>query len=130
MYSENTSRLAVLVVEDEPLLRMDAVDMIGDAGFKTYEACSADEAMALIRDNNDIGILFTDIDMPGSINGLKLAACVREGWPSVEILIASGVVGVTDEVMPEGSKFYSKPYVTAQIISDMKTIAATEDHSV
>ena len=94
MSSHSPNRPAVLVVEDEPLLRMDAIDLIEDAGFKTYEAASADAAIEIIRNHEDICFLFTDIDMPGSMDGLKLAEHVRAGWPSVAILIASGVVGV------------------------------------
>ncbi len=124
MCSEIPRRTAVLVVEDEPLLRMDAVDMIEDAGFKTYQAGSADEALEVIRNSDDIGILFTDIDMPGSMDGLSLASCVHSDWPTISILIASGVVGVTDEKMPKGSKFYAKPYATSQIVRDMESISA------
>jgi len=124
MSSHSPNRPAVLVVEDEPLLRMDAVDLIEDAGFKTYEAGSADAAIEIIRNHEDICFLFTDIDMPGSMDGLKLAEHVRAGWPSVAILIASGVVGVTEDVMPLGSRFYAKPYTTGQIINDLQMMAA------
>lgn len=126
MNIESNKRLAVLVVEDEPLLRMDAIDLIEEAGFKTYEASSADAAMDVIRDHDDIGILFTDIDMPGSMDGLELASCVREEWPAVTILIASGVVGIGEGQLPEGAKFFSKPYTTGQIIREMQNIAARE----
>ena len=124
MSSPTPNRPAVLVVEDEPLLRMDAVDLIEDAGFKTYEAASADAAMEIIRNHEDICFLFTDIDMPGSMDGLKLAEHVCACWPSVAILIASGVVGLTEDAMPPGSRFYAKPYATGQIISDLQTMAA------
>ena len=73
MAIEDKSKPAVLIVEDEPLIRMEAVDMITDAGFKTYEAASADKAIAMMELHDDIGILFTDIDMPGTMDGLKLA---------------------------------------------------------
>ena len=127
MHAKDTKRPAVLIVEDEPLLRMDAVDMIQDAGFKTYDAPSADVAIEIIGSHDDIGILFTDIDMPGSMDGLKLAKYVRAGWPSVKILIASGVIGVGDEEMPEGSKFYAKPYATSLIIDDLRTLIAQDE---
>jgi len=118
---------AVLIVEDEPLIRMDAVDMIEDAGFRTYEAASADDAIRLINGHDDIGILFTDIDMPGSMDGLALAAYVRNGWPPVAIMIASGVVEIEASAMPEGAAFIPKPYATSQITKTMQEIAARLD---
>ncbi|MCF7701861.1 response regulator [Loktanella sp. M215] len=113
---------AVLVVEDEPLIRMEAVDMIEDAGFKVYDASNADAAIILMELHDDIGILFTDIDMPGSMDGMKLAAYVRDRWPPVAIIIASGKVDLKDMHVPEGSKFFPKPYPTehiAQILGDI-----------
>lgn len=110
---------AVLVVEDEFLTRMDAVDMIRDAGFRTYEAGTADVAISLMERHGDIGILFTDIDLPGSMDGLELAAYVRDGWPPVEILIASGVVGIEKSDMPDGTCFFAKPYATRHVISEL-----------
>lgn len=111
----NQTRPAVLIVEDEPLIRMEAVDMIEDAGFRTYAAASADRAIALMEQHADIGILFTDIDMPGSMDGLKLAAHVRDRWPSAAIIIASGIVEVETLVLPEGASFFPKPYLNSQI---------------
>lgn len=66
MIAKDTRLPAVLIVDDDALIRMDAVDMIKDAGFRTYEAASADAAIVLLERHHDIGIMFTDIDMPGS----------------------------------------------------------------
>ncbi|MBA97090.1 MAG: response regulator [Sulfitobacter sp.] len=123
MASEDKSKPAVLIVEDEPLIRMEAVDMIMDAGFKTYEAGSADKAIAMMELHDDIGILFTDIDMPGTMDGLKLAAYVRNRWPPVAIIIASGVVELERTSLPEGSAFFPKPYATSQITKTLHDIA-------
>ncbi|MET0246935.1 MAG: response regulator, partial [Sphingomonas sp.] len=76
----------VLVVEDEPLQRMLAVDLVEDAGFVAIEAENADIAILTLGHRSDIQAVFTDIDMPGSIDGLKLAACVRDRWPPIEII--------------------------------------------
>lgn len=114
---------AVLVVEDEPLIRMDAVDMIEDAGFRTYEAGSADEAIVLMEHHEDIGVLFTDIDMPGTMDGLKLAEFVRGKWPSVAILITSGAIDISEESLPVGTVFLPKPYSMALIIEKLDSIA-------
>jgi CheY-like chemotaxis protein len=80
----------VLVVEDEMLLRMRAVDMVEDAGFTPVEAVDADEAVAILESRSDIALLFTDIQMPGSMDGLKLAHAVHERWPPIRIILVSG----------------------------------------
>ncbi|MFZ3584975.1 response regulator [Loktanella sp. DJP18] len=112
-----------MIVEDEFLIRMDAVDMICNAGFKTYEASSADQAIQLMDQHRDIGILFTDIDMPGSMDGLKLAAYVRDRWPPVVIIVASGASGVDHMMLPTGASFFSKPYQTSLISQTLRDIA-------
>ena len=81
----------VLVVEDEALLRMHATDMIEAAGYTVVEAANADEAVLILSQRMDIRIVFTDIDMPGSMDGLKLAAMVRDRWPPIELIVTSGV---------------------------------------
>ena len=112
-------RNIVLVVEDEPILRMMAVDLVEDAGFEAVEASSADEAVAILEARTDIRIVFTDIDVPGSMDGIKLAAAVRERWPPIEIIITSGYYDRSDIVLPPRSVFFAKPYdidkVTAQL---------------
>src|SRR3979411_777683 len=79
----------VLVVEDEMLLRMRAIDMVEDAGYTSVEAVDADEAVAILESRSDIALMFTDIQMPGSMDGLKLAHAVRERWPPVKIILVS-----------------------------------------
>jgi CheY-like chemotaxis protein len=95
-------RHVVLVVEDEPLLMMSAVDIVENAGFEAVEAGNADEAVRILESRTDIRIVLTDIDMPGSINGLKLAAAVRDRWPPIEIIIVSGHVRPKDDELPRG----------------------------
>src|ERR1700730_7179482 len=86
----------VLVVEDEMLLRMRAVDMVEDAGYTSVEAVDADEAVAILESRSDIALMFTDIQMPGSMDGLKLAHTVRERWPPIKIILASGQLKPAD----------------------------------
>ena len=100
----------VLVVEDEPLLLMTAIDIVEGAGFEAIAARDADEAIRLLESIPDIRILFTDIHMPGSMDGLKLAAAVRRRWPPIEIIIVSGMKRPDAAEMPERSVFFSKPY--------------------
>jgi len=115
----------VLVVEDEPLLRMAAIDLVEEAGFQAIEAQNADEAIQLLESRDDIRIIFTDVDMPaGSMNGLKLAAVVRDRWPPIEIIIVSGHYGAKLEEMPEGALFFAKPYPHGEVIRAMRELAA------
>ena len=106
----------VLIVEDEPLLLMNAVDMIEDAGFQAFTAENADEAIKLLETRTDISIIFTDIDMPGSMNGLRLANAIRGRWPPIKIIATSGHFRVRDGDLPDGGRFLPKPYSSGQII--------------
>ena len=117
-----TDKIAVLVVEDEALIRLDIVDQLADEGYEVLEAGSADEAVALLEANPAIRILFTDIDMPGSMDGLKLAAAVRDRWPPVKIVVTSGhrMVEITD--LPDGSVFFSKPYHHRKVVTSFREL--------
>src|ERR1700712_4076323 len=108
-------RPVVLVVEDEFLLRMDAVDIITAAGFEVLEASNADEAIEILESRFDITVVFTDIQMPGSMDSLKLAAAIRGRWPPIKIVATSGHVDVRHEDLPEGGRFVPKPYSPKQI---------------
>ena len=114
----------VLIVEDEPLLLMNAVDMIEDAGFQTLTAGNADEAIKLLETRTDISMIFTDIDMPGSMNGLRLAHAIRGRWPPIKIISTSGHFRVRDGVLPEGGQFLPKPYSSGQITDLISELAS------
>ena len=117
----STERPVVLVVEDEFLLRMDAADMIAAAGFDVVEATDADTAIGILEARNDVAVIFTDIQMPGSMDGLKLARAVRGRWPPIKIIATSGVrIGETD--LPEGGRFLPKPYSSAQITGMLRQL--------
>jgi CheY-like chemotaxis protein len=111
------SPIRVLVVEDEMFTRMDVVEMLRGAGFDILEATNADEAIQMLERNSDIRLVFTDVDMPGSMNGLKLAAAVRDRWPPVRIIATSGHFKIKAGDLPADARFISKPYQPAQIIS-------------
>lgn len=116
--------IIVLIVEDEPLLRLLAVDMVADAGFTALEAANSTEAVRILEARGDIQIVFTDVNMPQGIDGLDLATCIRERWPSIEIIITSGKPFPSDTPLPARSVFYTKPYRQAQIIDQMRRMAA------
>jgi CheY-like chemotaxis protein len=105
----------VLVVEDEMFIRLDAVDIIESAGFCVLQAANADEAIKLLETRLDISVVFTDIDMPGSMDGLKLAAAIRGRWPPIKIIATSGRFNIRDEDLPAGGRFFPKPYFAAQV---------------
>lgn len=100
----------VLVVEDEPVTRFRAMDIVEEAGFEAFEASSADEAMAVLTERPDIRVVFTDIDMPGSMDGAMLAVVIRRRWPEVELILTSGYIKVRDEDIPSRGRFFAKPY--------------------
>jgi len=108
-------RAVILIVEDELLIRLNAVEMIEEAGFEVIEAASADEAIAILEDRLDITVLFTDIQMAGSMDGLKLAAAVRDRWPPIKIVATSGHVKLDPDDLPKGGRFLPKPYSGAEI---------------
>jgi two-component sensor histidine kinase/CheY-like chemotaxis protein len=110
----------VLVVEDEMVLRLRAVDIVEDAGFTAVEAVSADEALAILESRSDISLLFSDIQMPGSMDGLKLAHAVHERWPAIKIILVSGQVKPTDGDRPTDSRFFGKPLVVKQMIGELQ----------
>ena len=112
----------VLIVEDEFLLRMDAAEMIEEAGFEVVQAANAEEAIAILRMRSDIRVVFTDIQMTGSMDGLKLARFVRDRWPPIKIIATSGRVAVGDGDLPKGGIFLPKPYQSAQIVAALRTL--------
>jgi DNA-binding NtrC family response regulator len=110
----------VLVVEDEMVLRMRAVDIVEDAGFVPVEAVSADQAINILESRDDISLLFTDIQMPGSMDGLKLAHAAHSRWPHIKIILVSGQIAVTDADKPDDSKFFPKPLEVQQMITELQ----------
>src|SRR4030088_2705384 len=112
----------VLVVEDEMLLRMRAVDMVEDAGFTSVEAVDADEAVAILESRSDIALLFTDIQMPGSMDGLKLAHAVHKRWPPIKIILVSGQLKLANIDIPADSRFFGKPLEARKMIAEMQSM--------
>lgn len=116
-----TQRPVVLVVEDEPLILLDAADMIEAAGYSVVRASSADEAIEILKSRNDIRVVFTDIEMPGSMDGLRLAHVVREKWPPVELIVTSGKHRLDAAQLPARGAFIGKPYTAEQVTGALRT---------
>ncbi len=114
----------ILVVEDELLVRLDALDMIVDAGFEVLEAANADEALRLLAERDDICLVFSDVDLPGSMDGIRLARAVAERWPPVRLILTSGHVPVSRDLLPEGGRFVPKPYRAEEIARTIREMVA------
>jgi CheY-like chemotaxis protein len=109
-----------LIVEDEFLLQLDSPATIESAGFVVIQAANADDAIAILKGRPDIHVVFTDIQMPGAMDGLKLARFVRDRWPPIKIVATSGRVMVGDDDLPAGSVFLPKPYRGAQVVATLR----------
>ena len=107
----------VLVVEDEPLIRMVAADALADCGIMAWEAGDADEALHVLDEHPDIGLVFTDVNMPGAMNGLGLAHEVHLRRPDVSLIVTSGAMKVADEELPDHGTFLAKPYPTDRMVN-------------
>ena len=119
-------RKLVLIVEDDALLRMDAMQMIEEAGFDVLEAANADDAISILEARADIDVIFTDVDMPdGSMNGLKLAHAVKGRWPPIKIITTSGHFNVRHDDLPSGGEFIPKPYSFAEVTRTIHQLLAS-----
>lgn len=108
---------AILIVEDEALIRYDLVDFFEDAGFQVFEADNADVAIALMDANRSIRIVLTDVQMPGTMDGMKLAHHIRDRYPPTLLLIASGEIRPTAAELPTGAVFIQKPFDPRSVLS-------------
>jgi CheY-like chemotaxis protein len=116
--------IAVLVVEDEYLIRMDTATSLEAAGFTVYEADNAANAIVCLEAYGEISLIFTDVNMPGSMDGLALAHYVRRRWPPVKIIITSGCAEVRSDDLPFGALFVEKPYYPKAIAARMNELLA------
>jgi CheY-like chemotaxis protein len=118
------NRPVVLVVEDEPLIRMIAMETFADEGFEAVGAATADQAIRILESRDDIRVIFTDIKMPGSMDGLKLAHAVRGRWPPIEIIVTSAFRALNDSGLPAGGRFFQKPYDAWQVVGVIRELLA------
>lgn len=113
-------RPVILVVEDEVLIRMGAVDIVEHAGFEAIEAANADSAIEILERRPDIRLVFTDVDMPGTMDGVKLAHYIRNRWPPILLIVTSGKGAVEEKALPAGARFFGKPYSEHGITNAMR----------
>lgn len=122
----NNGKTVVLVVEDSTLIRMGAVDLVLSAGYEALEARDADEAIRILESRSDIELVFTDVQMPGTMDGIKLAHYIRDRWPPVKLIVASGTAILEESSLPEGSRFFSKPYSDHAIADAMARVLSRQ----
>lgn len=115
--------IKVLVVEDEPILLLFATDVVEEAGYEAISAANADDAIKILMARDDISIVFTDVRMPGSMDGMKLATFIRDRWPPIEIIVTSGHLGAAPPDLPARGKFFRKPYRTQHVIDALHEMA-------
>jgi CheY-like chemotaxis protein len=115
----------VLIVEDEFLIRFHAAEVIRDAGFEVVEATNADDAIAILESRRDVRVVFADLQMPGSVNGLKLAHAVKHRWPPVHMIATSGRQAIQEGDLPAGSLFFPKPYDPDRVAGALHALTAS-----
>lgn len=117
---ETQSQPTILVVEDETLVRMHGADLLGEAGYEVIEAADADEALSILSRHETIHLLFSDIDMPGSMDGLDLARHVHERWPHIRLLLTSGQHQLQDGQIPDTGQFLRKPWTQEGLVNRVR----------
>jgi CheY-like chemotaxis protein len=115
--------MRVLVVEDEPIIRLGMINTIEDAGHAAGEAANADQALRVLEADASFSVVVTDVDMPGSMNGIELAHQVRRRWPAMQLVVLSGKVGVQPRDLPDGVPFMSKPCLEPVLLAAIESLA-------
>ena len=120
---DRVARVLVLLVDDEPLIRLVAADGLEDAGYDVVEAASASEALKILQTRGDVGVLFTDVNMPGDLDGLGLAGLVHDRWPNIKLVVTSGrpLAGH----VPDDGRFLTKPYTAEQMTACLRAARGT-----
>lgn len=118
----HTKPPVILIVEDEVMLRMELGDMLTDAGYRVIAEATADHALAVIDARPDIKLLFTDVVMPGPLDGCALARIVDKRWPQIGLLVASGKMRPSPGELPDRAHFVAKPYRRSALLSKVKAL--------
>jgi two-component system, response regulator PdtaR len=118
----------ILVVEDDAIIRMGALQFVAGAGFEAIEAGDADQAIRILEARSDIHLVFTDVGMPGTMDGIKLAHYIRRRWPPVKLIVASGKAIADGSHLPAGAKFFAKPYSESIIVGAITAMLSDASH--
>jgi CheY-like chemotaxis protein len=122
METDAPNSKAILVVEDEALIRIWAADLLEENGFSVLEAKDADIALKLLKSRPDVKLLFTDVQMPGSLNGMELAREVHARWPHILLVITSGRERPTRAEIPDHGRFVAKPYSGEELLGQINDL--------
>jgi CheY-like chemotaxis protein len=114
----------ILMVEDEALIRILGAAMLVDAGFRVVEAGDSSEAPEFLESDCDVQLLFTDVNLPGAIDGLALARRVHERWPRIGIIVVSGNSLMRPNELPAGGRFCRKPYDADALVRHARELTA------
>ena len=114
----------ILVVEDEALIRMAAVDMLEEAGFAVVEAANADIAILILELRDDVRAVFTDINMPGTLDGLRMAHAIKGRWPPIHLILTSGRIAASEQDLPADGRFIRKPYDAKNVVATLRELLA------
>lgn len=123
--SKQSKPIVVLIVEDEALIRMDVADFIGSPDVLPIQASSADEALRILAERSDVDVVFTDVNMPGAMDGLQMARRIRENDPIIGLIIASGMVRVARSGLPDDAVFFEKPYDLNMVSNTIRQLATS-----
>jgi CheY-like chemotaxis protein len=115
---------SILVVDDEPIIRLNLAVFFEDEGFKVYEAGDADEAIAILDATPSIQVVLTDIQMPGSMDGVRLAHYVRDRYPPTLLIVASGAINPTPAELPPNTMFVAKPFDPRFVLGELERLSA------
>ena len=118
----DTITATVLVVEDDTLVRMHGTNILEEAGYEVVEASNADEALAILNQKSDVHLVFSDVTMPGSMDGLELARLVNERWPHIHLLLTSAHHRLPDAEVPGEGKFVRKPWSSESLIERIREL--------
>ena len=116
--------MKILVVEDEPLIRIGLASLVEEAGYEALEAGGADEAIRIIERHPEVRIIITDVDMPGGMDGIRLAHFVRGRWPPIQLIVISGKVDIGTSLLPEGARFFAKPCPETALLAAVRELSA------
>ncbi|GJE45945.1 response regulator [Methylobacterium soli] len=124
MTQNRVQRAVAVVAEDEPILRLEAVDFLEEAGFEVLDAADAVQALRHLEQHPDVCLLFTDVQMPpGGMTGLDLAREVAERWPLTAIVICSGIAEPDPATLPSTARFVPKPFLPSRMRTILKGVA-------
>lgn len=127
MHDKSGQSTTILVVDDEALLRLRAADLLEDAGYRVVEASDAASALKILEERPDVRLLFTDVQMPGECDGMRLAAKVHLRWPKVLLIVTSGRLNIANEDIPDNGRFIAKPYQDHVLVKQIASLIASQE---